>query len=148
VNRLTKRKGGYATFEEEVPKNYIADQWIRCKWQEIIERLAEYEDTGLTPGEVAELKKSKPQWIKCSDRLPELETPVLGFVPLRKALANSQYIIAELVEGYEVNITDKTLSNAEKFYWEDPFADDLKGRTFSDVTHWMALPEVPEEVLE
>lgn len=43
--------------------------------QEIIDRLAAYEDTGFTPAEVQQM-----QWIPVEERLPTDERPVLVFV--------------------------------------------------------------------
>ena len=53
--------------------------WSASKKDELVVRLAEYEDTGLEPAEVLQLKKevSKHQWIFIEERLPEPEKLVL-----------------------------------------------------------------------
>lgn len=72
--------------------------WSAAKKDELIARLAEYEDTGKTPEEIRgfeetarkmvertislhrELKQSKDEWIPVCEKLPELETWVLATV--------------------------------------------------------------------
>lgn len=45
--------------------------WSASKKDELVTRLAEYEDTGLNPEEVLRLKKNAVQWIPVTERLPE-----------------------------------------------------------------------------
>ena len=53
--------------------------WSTSKKEELVVRLAAYEDTGLEPEEVLQLKKefSKHQWIFIEERLPEPEKLIL-----------------------------------------------------------------------
>lgn len=61
MNRLTqKRVNGIKT-----------GYWSASKKDELVTRLAEYEDTGLNPEEVLRLKKNAVQWIPVAERLPE-----------------------------------------------------------------------------
>ena len=63
MNRLTqKRVNGIKT-----------GYWSAGKKDELVARLAEYEDTGLEPAEVLQLKKESEErrWIPVTDRLPE-----------------------------------------------------------------------------
>lgn len=61
MNRLTqKRVNGIKT-----------GYWSAGKKDELVARLAEYEDTGLEPAEVLQLKKNTVQWIPVAERLPE-----------------------------------------------------------------------------
>ena len=61
MNRLTqKRVNGIKT-----------GYWSASKRDELVARLAEYEDTGLEPAEVLQLKKNAVQWIPVTERLPE-----------------------------------------------------------------------------
>ena len=61
MNRLTqKRVNGIKT-----------GYWSASKKDELVTRLAEYEDTGLNPEEVLRLKKNAVQWIPVTERLPE-----------------------------------------------------------------------------
>ena len=50
--------------------------WSPNKKEELIERLAAYEDTGLTPEEVEQLKESR-RWIPIEERLPEDDSYIL-----------------------------------------------------------------------
>ena len=47
------------------------------KKDELVARLAEYEDTGLEPAEVLQLKKNTVQWIPVAERMPERNKSVL-----------------------------------------------------------------------
>lgn len=63
MNRLTqKRVNGIKT-----------GYWSAGKKDELVARLAEYEDTGLEPAEVLQLKKEfeERRWIPVTERLPE-----------------------------------------------------------------------------
>lgn len=67
MNRLTqKRVNGIKT-----------GYWSASKKDELVARLAEYEDTGLEPEEVLQLKKNTVQWIPVAERLPERNKSVL-----------------------------------------------------------------------
>lgn len=61
MNRLTqKRVNGIKT-----------GYWSTSKKDDLVARLAEYEDTGLEPAEMLQLKKNTVQWIPVTERLPE-----------------------------------------------------------------------------
>lgn len=67
MNRLTQKrvngiKNGY---------------WFASKKDDLVARLAEYEDTGLEPAEVLQLKKNAVHWIPVAERLPERNKSVL-----------------------------------------------------------------------
>ena len=67
MNRLTqKRVNGIKT-----------GYWSASKKDELVTRLAEYEDTGLNPEEVLRLKKNAVQWIPVTERVPERNESVL-----------------------------------------------------------------------
>lgn len=51
--------------------------WSASKKDELVTRLAEYEDTGLEPAEVLQLKKNTVQWIPVAERMPERNKSVL-----------------------------------------------------------------------
>lgn len=101
-----------------------------------IDRLAEYEATGLMPAEVAaltqELKYAKQQcrgerrWIPVTERLPESEGTYLVY-------------------------TKRGSVYASHFYEKKVFRDDyVREQQWSQrgevkVTHWMPLPEPPKE---
>lgn len=67
MNRLTqKRVNGIKT-----------GYWSASKKDDLAARLAEYEDTGLEPREVLQLKKNAVQWIPVTERLPDPESYIL-----------------------------------------------------------------------
>ena len=75
-------------------------------------------------------------WIKCPERLPKIETPVL-------IVYRGQIRVGELREEHPTwEETFKAYS-----YWDDP-EDDGKDWEWFDVTHWMPLPEFPEGVTD
>jgi hypothetical protein len=73
------------------------------------------------------------EWTSVKDRRPEIETPVL-------AIVKGEIRIAERVLHYP-NYHD---SIPEFDYWDCPF-DDGQDWDYGDVTHWMPLPNPPEE---
>lgn len=92
------------------------------------DRLAAYEDTGLSPDEI-------PHWIPVSERLPDKEVLVLLF--LRSPKGETKITTGEIYA-----------SNNKKFDGEfcigfDPLSPDFLNREF--VTHWMPLPQPPKE---
>ena len=91
--------------------------------QEIIDRLAAYEDTGLTPEEVQQMR-----WIPVEERLPEESDGMVLFTN-RKAVTS----------GYRNHMF--RMSGEEGIY-----APAIrKGGGYMRVTHWMPLPEAPKE---
>ena len=67
MNRLTqKRVNGIKT-----------GYWSASKKDELVARLAEYEDTGLEPAAVLQMKKNTVQWIPVAERMPERNKSVL-----------------------------------------------------------------------
>lgn len=67
MNRLTqKRVNGIKT-----------GYWSTSKKDDLVARLAEYEDTGLETAEVLQLKKNTVQWIPVAERMPERNKSVL-----------------------------------------------------------------------
>ncbi|QGZ13421.1 hypothetical protein KLPPOU148_044 [Klebsiella phage vB_KpnM_15-38_KLPPOU148] len=72
-------------------------------------------------------------WIKCSERMPEPETPVL-------IINNGVIRIGEIRWDYP---THEETYQAFK-YWDDPYDDGQPWEVF-DITHWQPLPEPPQE---
>ena len=93
--------------------------------QEIIDRLAAYEDTGFTPEEVQQMR-----WIPVEERLPkpEFKDQQRGFYLV--TLSNG--VVKELI--YEFRHYDNMMFDVG---WHD---------TALPVTHWMPLPKAPKEV--
>ena len=97
--------------------------------QEIIDRLAAYEDTGFTPEEVQQMR-----WIPVEERLPE---------------KRSEYIVCACDEGEPIDerIWGDTVVVCADYY--DGGFTWYEGNTEYDisdiVTHWMPLPQPPKE---
>ena len=66
------------------------------------------------------------RWIKCSERMPDKDVAVLGFIAHRPIIM----IVRFNIEG-------------EDDYWFTDEYDDCFGK--NEVTHWMPLPEPPKE---
>lgn len=101
---------------------------------ELLERLAKYEDTGLTPEEINKLdtqrkamaaladsyKAEIPRWIPVSDRLPESGQRV---IVCRKD--------GRVEQGVYLGVNG---------WWK------VYGTNTKSITHWMPMPAPPEEV--
>ena len=122
MERLTKKVDGVwtASCEYGSPPYPVVTQ-------EIIDRLAAYEDTGFTPEEVQQMR-----WIPVEERLPkpEFKDQQRGFYLV--TLSNG--VVKELI--YEFRHYDNLIFDVG---WHD---------TAFPVTHWMPLPAVPKEVKE
>ena len=91
--------------------------------QEIIDRLAAYEDTGLAPEEVQQMR-----WIPVEERLPE-ESDGMALFTNGKAVTS----------GYRNHMF--RMSGEEGIY----VPAIRKGGGYMRVTHWMSLPKAPKE---
>ena len=61
MNRLTQKRAN----------GIKIGYWSASKKDDLVARLAEYENTGLEPKEVLQLKKNEVRWIPVTERLPE-----------------------------------------------------------------------------
>lgn len=104
--------------------------WSPNKKDELIERLAEYEDTGVTPQEIYSLKAGSilkllgKQWIHVEERLPDNDDYIL---------MSFENFSLPLVGRYE---TDET---GGAFYVGDDEESCISQNLF--VNAWMPLPE-------
>lgn len=71
-------------------------------------------------------------WVKCSERMPKAETPVL-------VMLNGEIRVAEI--RWDRPTHEETYKPFR--YWDDPYDDGQDWGVF-DITHWMPLPEPPE----
>ena len=107
--------------------------WSASKKDELVARLAEYEDTGLEPEKVLQLKKEslKHQWNFIEERLPEPEKLVL------LSFDNSDVpMIGRYTEDEDGDGTFRIGDTDERF-----FDHGLQ------VNAWMPLPEPYREVM-
>lgn len=122
MNRLTqKRVNGIKT-----------GYWSASKKDDLVARLAEYEDTGLEPREVLWLKKNAVQWIPVTERLPDPESYIL---------ASFENFSLPDIATYRV---DEDGSGA--FYPGDEDYTYLSAGVF--VNAWMPLPEAYKAEME
>lgn len=122
MNRLTqKRVNGIKT-----------GYWSASKKDELVARLAEYEDTGLEPREVLQLKKNAVQWIPVTERLPDPESYIL--------VSFENFSLPDIAT-YRV---DEDGSGA--FYPGDEDYTYLSAGVF--VNAWMPLPEAYKAEME
>ena len=122
MNRLTqKRVNGIKT-----------GYWSTSKKDDLVARLAEYEDTGLEPREVLQLKKNAVQWIPVTERLPDPESYIL--------VSFENYSLPNIAT-YRV---DEDGSGA--FYPGDEDYTYLSAGVF--VNAWMPLPEAYKAEME
>lgn len=123
MNRLTqKRVNGIKT-----------GYWSASKKDELVTRLAEYEDTGLEPEEVLQLKKNTVQWIPVTERLPESGKYVL---------MSFENFILPAIGRYEV---DDEGDGA--WYLGDNDEGDTCCSMGLFVNTWMPLPDPYREVI-
>lgn len=138
-----------------------------------IDRLAEYEATGLMPAEVAtliqELKYAKQQcreerrWIPVTERLPENEVDVL-IAYTRKGIRGDAYFCVctafhtdghtsteDSSYNWEIDYVDMDYDEEADAYivpegwWETVDFGEEFSAVDSVVTHWMPMPEPPRE---
>lgn len=70
-------------------------------------------------------------WIKCSEKLPPDETPVLVNFNGEIRIGEIRWDYPTHEEGYQAFR-----------YWDCPYNDGQMWEVF-DITHWMYLPELP-----
>lgn len=72
-------------------------------------------------------------WIKCTDRMPAVETEVLVVHKGKIKIASLQWDIGGVEDTYQ-----------PYQYWADP--DDFADYEWDDVTHWQPLSQPPQGV--
>ena len=101
--------------------------------QEVIDRLAAYEDTGLTPEEVQQMR-----WIPVEERLPEEEGTYI--VCVDGEVKYDAYCILEGIERW------LCYDGRPSALYIDPYSGKpLRQSPYPRVTHWMPLPKAPKE---
>ena len=122
MNRLTqKRVNGIKT-----------GYWSASKKDDLVARLAEYEDTGLEPAEVLQLKKNTVQWIPVAELLPQSGKYVL---------MSFENFTLPAIGRYEVND-----EGDGAWYLGDNDEGDTCCSVGLFVNAWMPLPEAYREV--
>lgn len=104
--------------------------WSPNKKEELVQRLAAYEDTGLEPREVQALAAASRRsddaaagWISVKDKLPPYGQPVIVCRPYSKDQLKVEQGCLDL-----------------NGWWR------VYGTRTKRVTHWMPLPQPPKEV--
>ena len=106
--------------------------WTTAKKEELIQRLAAFENTGLEPEQIEVMKghntalieqltEKESPWISVKDKLPE----------------NKQWVLCLC----QANIFDVLRFDYPDWSWERSGGKDRYFKSF--VTHWMPLPEPP-----
>lgn len=98
--------------------------WSAAKKEELVQRLALYENTGFTPAGIDALRKERTAWIPCSERPPK----------------DGQDILAYLTNEHEARIVP---ANYDHGTWYDCIFN--KPISADQITHWMPRPEPPKE---
>ena len=94
--------------------------------QEVVDRLAAYEDTGLTPEEVQQMR-----WIPVEERLPEEGKRCLLYTPCDGILCVGYYAGKDEWQ--------------HRHKWRLVTAMRSTQTLTKKVTHWMPLPKAPKE---
>lgn len=128
MKRLTMRNengeaGVYLYSDPEDIKSIL--QETKRKQKEVMERLAAYEDTGLTPEEIMD-GKMLTGWIPCSERLPSEEE-------FLKSYLRNHYAAEFLVQIYGAS-RPTTLYYRDGVWFDDDFDK-------HNVIAWQPLPE-------
>lgn len=99
--------------------------------QEIIDRLAAYEDTGFTPEEVQQMR-----WVPVEERLPEDRLPA----------GRKQITVMVATKAGKVTIASRVFEPEREYYGKKYPARWVWSRWLNNhVTHWMPLPQPPKE---
>ncbi|MFT9076547.1 DUF551 domain-containing protein [Ethanoligenens sp.] len=126
MERLTQRYGdnGVELVNDTIDAPGVAETIA-------MHRLADYEDTGLTPAEIAELKE-RQRWIPMSERLPNAtDGDYFGMILVCWDGRKSEPTEPKLHSCIETVTVGKMLELYRSGQW--------------NVTHWMPLPEPPKE---
>ena len=105
--------------------------WSASKKDELVARLAEYEDTGLEPEKVLQLKKNAVQWSPVTERLPQSGKCVL---------MSFENFTLPAIGRYEVND-----EGDGAWYLGDNDEGDTCCSVGLFVNAWMPLPEAYRE---
>lgn len=113
---------------KRMTKNYPSGSWgIDGDIDNAVLKLAAYEDTGLTPEEVQQMR-----WIPVEERLPEENVTVLAFNADPHA---EKYVLARY----------RAVAHLGCFWYQFDQEYDSWCASCWKVTHWMPLPQSPKE---
>ena len=96
--------------------------WSPNKKEELVMRLAEYENTGLSPEEVEDLRRQQDKWIPVGERLPEED---------ERGIISTKHEVVK-----EGAYTERYGYAMRKGFFTENCFEDLQG-----VTAWQPLPE-------
>ena len=104
-----------------------------CPIAKAFDRLAAYEDTGLAPEEVQQMR-----WIPVEERLPEKQGEYIVFADGK--VTTDMYIVCDEIERwlhYDGSLNE---------FYIDPYSSKpTREPPYPKVTHWMPLPQPPKE---
>lgn len=161
MERLTKRENGHAHYPRcfEKPCGGMGCRTEDCEFKvEICERLAAYEDTGLTPGEVKSMQEehfSGLEMAKLHSALMELKkyqeadkAGRLVVLPCGKALTNADRIRAATNQQLAKLLYDNQKEFCRLMYKNLGFEDELEfSEDYSDILAWLNTSEKAEKAL-
>ena len=162
MERLTKRENGHAHYPRcfEEPCGGMGCRTEDCEFKvEICERLAAYEDTGLTPGEVKSMQEehfSGLEMAKLHSALMELKKYQeadkdgrLVVLPSDKALTNADRMRAATNQQLAKLLYDNQKEFCRLMYKNLGFEDELEfSEDYSDILAWLNTSEKAEKALE
>lgn len=162
MERLTKRENGHAHYPRcfEEPCGGMGCRTEDCEFKvEICERLAAYEDTGLTPGEVKSMQEehfSGLEMAKLHSALMELKKYQeadkdgrLVVLPSDKALTNADRMRAATNQQLAKLLYDNQKEFCRLMYKNLGFEDELEfSEDYSDILEWLNKPQKAENTVE
>nr|DAQ25522.1 MAG TPA: hypothetical protein [Caudoviricetes sp.] len=162
MERLTKRENGHAHYPRcfEKPCGGMGCRTEDCEFKvEICERLAAYEDTGLTPGEVKSMQEehfSGLEMAKLHSALMELKKYQeadkdgrLVVLPSDKALTNADRMRAATNQQLAKLLYDNQKEFCRLMYKNLGFEDELEfSEDYSDILEWLNKPQKAENTVE
>lgn len=161
MERLTQRlRSGEVLMASDYEEKYTEQGWIDV----LQNRLAAYEDTGLTPEEVLPKDKADEIALKLM-RLADLESLCsytrlrelaeadkdgrLVVLPFNKALTNADRIRAATNQQLAKLLYDNQKEFCRLMYKNLGFEDELEfSEDYSDILEWLNKPEKAEKALE
>lgn len=117
--------------------------WSPNRKDELVERLAAYEDTGLDPQEIYSLKAMGCRWISVEDKLPE-DVDRRFFMCLVENHLEDPPMMCQYEEEYGFGFWKDIYDPATLGFVDSEF-ETMEELKYEKVLYWMPLIEPPEE---